>query len=171
MISNIYVTPDFWVAIAFFIVVGSGYKLVVKEVGAMLDRRAETIRNKLDTARLLREEAQQLFAEYQRKQRDMIRDAESIISHACAESERHKTETLSELERVTQRRTAYALSRIAQAETQARDAVRDLAITIAIDATRRILAENMDRERGRALINQTIEELPLRLQGAAISIQ
>ena len=163
MISDIYVTPDFWVAIAFFIVVGSGYKRVVKDVGEMLDKRAETIRNKLDTARLLREEAQQLFAEYQRKQRDMIRDAEAIISHACAESERQKTEALSELERATQRRTAQALSRIVQAENQARDEVRDLATTIALDATRRILAENMDRERGGALIDQTIEELPLRL--------
>lgn len=158
-----FITPDFWVAIAFLIVVGIGYKRVIKDVGAMLDKRAETIRNKLDTARLLREEAQQLFAEYQRKQRDMIRDAESIISHACAESERQKTEALSELERVTQRRTAQALSRIAQAETQARDEVRDLAVTIALDATSRILAENMDRERGGALIDQTIEELPLRL--------
>ncbi len=159
----VYTTPDFWVAISFFIVVGMSYKRVVKFFLNILDSRAETIRNKLDTARLLREEAQQIFAEYQRKQRDMIRDAEEIISHACAEAERQKTEALSELERVTQGRTTQALSRIAQAETQAIEEVRSLIVNIVIGATRRVLAENMDRERGGAFIDKTIQELPLRL--------
>ena len=168
MISTIYTTPDFWVAISFLIVVGIGYKRVVKGIVGMLDTRAEKIRNRLDTARLLREESQQIFAEYQRKQRDMIRDAEDIISHACAEAERKKTEALSELERITQRRTAQALSRIAQIETQAIDEVRDRVIALTIDVSRNILAEKMDRERSEALINQTIQELPLRLTGAAI---
>ncbi len=158
-----YATPDFWVAISFFIVITMSYKPVVKWLVERLDARAETIRNKLDTARLLREEAQHIFAEYQRKQRDMMRDAEEIISHACAEAERYKTEALSELQRVTQGRTTQALSRIAQAETQAMNEVRDLVITIAIGATGQILAENMDRERGGALVHQTIQELPLRL--------
>ncbi|VBB69203.1 ATP synthase F0 sector subunit b [invertebrate metagenome] len=157
-----YATPDFWVAIAFLIVVGIGFKRVARGVMEVLDARAERIKEKINSARLLREEAQQLFAEYQRRQRDMVKEAEDIISYARAEAERQKAEALAELERVTQRRAAQALSRIAQAETQALGEVRNLAIAISIAATGRLVAENLDREHAKALVDQAIQELCVR---------
>ncbi|MEO5373636.1 MAG: hypothetical protein H7840_05085, partial [Alphaproteobacteria bacterium] len=73
-----YAQPEFWVAVAFLIVVGFSFRKVTRAIAAALDMRAEKIKAKLDEARSLREEAQALLAEYQRKQRDAMNEAEDI---------------------------------------------------------------------------------------------
>lgn len=158
-----YATPDFWVMVAFLIVVGSIFKRVLKNIEMLLDMRAEKIKAKLDEARRLREEATQFLAEYQRRQRDATKEAEDIIVHAKVEAERQRQEVLAELEEVSRRRKIRALSRIVQAETQAIAEVRNLAIHIAVAATRRLIIENLNQEQARALIDQAIKELPYNL--------
>ncbi|MYH39134.1 MAG: hypothetical protein F4160_20310, partial [Rhodospirillaceae bacterium] len=62
----------FWVLIAFVIFVAF---MVWKARGAVtgaLDARAESIRSEIEEAQRLREEAQGLLADYQRKQRDAL---------------------------------------------------------------------------------------------------
>ena len=73
--ASLLAKPEFWVAVsfvAFFVVVWKPLK------GALLgglDARAERIRKELDEAQRLREEAQTLLAELQRKQRDAMQEA------------------------------------------------------------------------------------------------
>ena len=58
----------FWALVALVIFLGIViYLKVPGMINKSLDERAERIRNELDEARRLREEAQQLLAEYQRK--------------------------------------------------------------------------------------------------------
>ena len=58
----------FWALIALIIFMGIVFYMKVPGmIAGSLDTRAERIRNELDEARRLREEAQQLLAEYQRK--------------------------------------------------------------------------------------------------------
>ena len=64
-------TAEFWVAVAFAIFVGvliylGAHKLIIDA----LDERAAKIKAELDEARRLREEAQSLLAEYERKKDD-----------------------------------------------------------------------------------------------------
>ena len=66
--------PTLWVAVGFFIFVAAVFKVAKKTITGALDGRAEDIRNSLDQAAGLREEAQQLLAEYQRKQRDAVKE-------------------------------------------------------------------------------------------------
>ena len=159
-----YIHAEFWVAVAFVIVIGTAFKRVVRGVGAALDMRAEKIKAKLDDVRHLREEAQQLLAEYQRKQRDALKEAEDILAHARLEAERQKKEALAALEEAIRRRESQALGRIAQAETQAIAEVRNLAVDIALAAAQRIMAHHLDRERAENLVDQAIADLPHRLQ-------
>jgi len=162
--GTFYTHAEFWVAVAFAIVVGTAFKRVVRGVGAALDMRAEKIKSKLDDARHLREEAQQLLAEYQRKQRDAMKEAEDILVHARSEAERQKKEALAALEEAIRRRESLALGRIAQAETQAIAEVHDLVVDIAITTAQRIMADHLDQERAVSLVDQAIADLPHRLQ-------
>ena len=77
--------PTLWVAVGFVIFVAAAYKPAAKAVVKMLDGRADAIRRSLDEAASLREEAQQLLAEYQRKQRDAVKETEDMLSRARAE--------------------------------------------------------------------------------------
>ena len=70
-------TPEFWVLISFILFIGLlVYLKVPAKVATMLDERAARIAKELDEARRLREEAQGLLAEYQRKRRDAEKEAE-----------------------------------------------------------------------------------------------
>ena len=73
----------FWALVALVIFLGIViYLKVPGMINKSLDERAERIRNELDEARRLREEAQQLLAEYQRKRKDAEKEAGELIAAA-----------------------------------------------------------------------------------------
>ncbi|MBU2531864.1 MAG: ATP F0F1 synthase subunit B, partial [Alphaproteobacteria bacterium] len=66
--TSIFATPEFWVAIAFIMFIGVLlYYGVPRLIGKALDDRADAIKKNIDDARKMREEAQALLSEYQRK--------------------------------------------------------------------------------------------------------
>ena len=72
--------PSLWVGLAFLIVVGLFWKMGVhKSMGASLAKRSQKIADELDQARKLREEAQEILAQYQRRQREAEEEAKGII--------------------------------------------------------------------------------------------
>jgi len=158
-----YADPTFWVAMAFIVVVGLAIRPVLRAVTAGLDSRAEGIKSKLDEARRLREDAQALLAEYQRKQRDALQEAEGIVAHARSEAERMKKEAKAQLEASVKRREQQAQQRIEQAEQQAIAQVRNLAVDIAMQATAKVISERMTAEKANALIDESIQILPEKL--------
>ena len=155
---------EFWVAVAFvlFAAVLVYYK-VPKLIAKALDDRAEAIRKELDEARRLREEAQNLLADYQKKHRNVGQEAEAIVDLARREAEAFAHETRVSLTETLERRTKLAEDKIARAEAQAVDEVRGSAIDVAVAAAEKILREKMAGTGGAALIDQSIRDLEGRL--------
>ena len=123
-----------------------------KALGPMLkslDARAARIKAELDEAQRLRDEAQHLLAEYKRKQRDAVKEAEEQMRAAQEEAERQRERAEADLAASLKRREQQALDRIAQAETEALAEVRTLAVDLAVGATRKLLAETVDRRQSR----------------------
>ena len=108
---------EFWVAVAFvlFLAVLAKYSVHHKVLGA-LDGRSARIKSELDEARRLRDEAQAILAESQRKRRDAEQEAEAIMAGAKAEAERLAAEAKVKMEEFIARRTKMAETKIAQAE-------------------------------------------------------
>jgi F-type H+-transporting ATPase subunit b len=161
--SEIFHDPEFWVLVAFVIVVVVGFIKLGPGIGKALDDRAERIKSELDEARRLREDAQKTLAEYQRKQRDALKEAEAIIAHAKAEAERIGRQAAQDLEAGREGRTRQTEEKIAQEEAKALADVRNTAVDIAIAAAREIIAEALDAKAGGVLIDQAIAALPQRL--------
>lgn len=155
--------PEFWVAVSFVIFMALLWKKIVAAFTGMLDARTEKIRQELDEAQRLREEAQSLLASYQRRQRDAQKEAEEIIAHAREEAERLRRQAAVDLENTLKRREAQAMDRIAQAETAAMQEVRSLTVDLAIAASRKLLSENMPQAQQDALVSQAVAELPKHL--------
>lgn len=155
--------PEFWVALVFIGVVILFYRPVMKTVGEALDGRAAKIRAQIEEARKLREEAQALLAEYQRKQRDAMAEAEKIIATARAEAVRLKADAEKDLEFALERRKQQALDRIAQSEAQAIAQVRNTAIDVALAAAEKLIQGGLDPAKKQALADKAIAELPARL--------
>lgn len=151
---------EFWVAIAFIIAVAALVYKAAPGITAALDARAAKIKAELDEAQRLREDAQRTLAEYQRKQRDALKEAEQIVAQGRAEAERAAEQAQRDLAAALERRQRLAMEKIALAESRATAEVRNTAVDVAITAVRRILAETLDAERKRKLVDDAIAELP-----------
>lgn len=141
--------------------------LIYMKVPAMLsrslDQRAERIRNELDEARRLREDAQQLLAEYQRKRQEAEKEAEDIVAAARREAELIAQEARERTEDYVTRRTALAEQKIAQAERDAVSEVRSSAVDIAIEAARRLLTDKVDAKITGDLFNASVQQVKSKL--------
>jgi F-type H+-transporting ATPase subunit b len=155
--------PEFWVAVGFVAVVAVLWRPAAKQVAAGLDARATRIKSSLDEARTLAEEAQKILAEHQRKQREAAKECERIVEHAREEAERLTREAHDRLEAGLRRRVQLAREKIALAETEAAREVRNVAVEVAIAATRALIARRLDRAGADRLIESSIAELPQRL--------
>lgn len=158
-----YATAEFWVAMAFVIVVALAAKPIFRAAAAGLDARAEKIKAKLDEARKLREDAQSMLAEYQRKQRDAMQEADAIVAHAKTEAERAAKQAEADLEASVKRREQQAMDRIAQAEAAALAEVRNIAVDIAVTAAAKVISEKVNAEKANAMIDESIKALPQKL--------
>ncbi len=153
-------SPEFWVAVGFVLLVAGIARPAARSITTALDARSARIEASLDEARKLREEAQHLLTEYQRKQRDAARESRQIVEQARIDAERIAAAARADLERALERREAVAREKIARAEVEALRGIRALAIDIAIAATERVIAERLAPEQARSLIDSAIAELP-----------
>ncbi|MDQ2082496.1 ATP F0F1 synthase subunit B [Xanthobacteraceae bacterium Astr-EGSB] len=156
---------EFWVAVAFVIFVGI---LVYAGVPALLNRtlddRGARIKTELDEARRLREEAQSVLAEYQKRRQDAEREAQAIIDNAKTEAERMAADAAAKAEEFVARRTKMAETKIGQAEAQAVADVRAAAAEAAVAAAAKILTETVKGKVADDLLDSGIKELAAKLK-------
>lgn len=152
--------PTFWVAIAFFGFIGLlVYYKVPALVAKSLDDRAEAIRNELDQARKLREDASALLAEYQRKQKEAEQSADDIVAQARKEAEAFAAEAREALKESLEKRSKMAEEKIALAEAQAIGEVRAAAVDMAIAAAEKLIGEKLSEGDAVRLIDQSIQDV------------
>jgi F-type H+-transporting ATPase subunit b len=152
--------PLFWVLVAFLAFVAIVlYYGVPSAIGKMLDDRADGIRKELDEARKLREDAQALLADYQRKSREAETEAQTIIDQAKREAEALAADSRKALVESLERRSKIAEEKIARAETQALSEVRAAAVEAAVTAAQELLKTRAAGAVGEALISQSIVDL------------
>lgn len=155
---------DFVVLISFLVFIGVlVYFKVPGILMGLLDNRAEQIRNELDEARALREEAQTILASYERKQREVAEQADRIIAHAREEAQIAAEQAKADLQASIARRLQAAEEQIASAEAGAVREVRDRAIAIAVAAAGEVIAAKTSAADQNKLIDSAINEVSDRL--------
>ncbi|MFQ6018702.1 MAG: F0F1 ATP synthase subunit B [Kiloniellaceae bacterium] len=152
-------SPEFWVAVAFVIFVALVIRPITRMLFAALDARGDRIRREIEAAQALREEAQKMLAEYTRKQRDAFKEAEEIVEHAKVEAARLREAAQQDLEASLRRREQVAMAKIAQAESQALQDVRNQAIDLALGASAELIADNLDKDKSETIVDQAIRDL------------
>ncbi|ASR07691.1 F0F1 ATP synthase subunit B [Rhizobium leguminosarum] len=128
-----------------------------------LDDRADQIRNELAEAKRLREEAQHLLAEYQRKRKEAEAEAAHIVAAAEREAEMLTAEAKKKTEEFVANRTALSEQKIKQAEVEAMKAVRSAAVDLAIAAAEAVLAKRADTKIQSELFGNAVGQVKTRL--------
>lgn len=155
--------PETWIAAAFIVFFVLVSRPIGRAIAKMLDERSAKIKADLDEARRLRDEAQTLLAEYQKKQQEASRETADILTRAREEADLFRKEAGANLTAALARRERMALDKITQAEAQAVAEVRSQAVDLAVLAAQRILEQQMAGSRAGSLIDQAIAELDRQL--------
>lgn len=157
-------STDTWVAVSFLLFVA--LLLYVRVPGRLtraLDNRASSIANELDEARKLREEAEAVLAEYQRKARMAESEAAAIISQAEREAEAYAKETRVAFDEMLSRRMKIAEEKIARAETKALEDIRVQAADLAVATAEKLIEQKMSGKLADEMVTTSIERVKKRL--------
>lgn len=125
----------------------AAFLLIAWRMGALktilggLDKRADDIRNELEEAQSLREQAAEALALAERRQQDADKEAEAMIAQAKDDAKRIMKEARKDIADRLARREALAEARITRAEAEATEEVRRAAADAATAAAKRLLAE------------------------------
>jgi F-type H+-transporting ATPase subunit b len=149
--------------VALVILVVAVWGPVKKAVLGALDGRAEKIRQELDEAQRLHEEAKAMLAKYERQLHEGEKLAGEITAQAEAQRQRFEERMRADYEAAVKRRTELAMERIQQEENQAVQEVRARAADLAIRTTRRILTQRLGGEEVQRLVARSIEEVKRKL--------
>jgi F-type H+-transporting ATPase subunit b len=151
--------PNIWILAAFLCFFGLFGVTAFKKAVGVLDARSERIRQEIDDAQKLREEAQALLAEYRKNREAAEAQALEMVEFARVEAGRKAEQAKKDLEAAMQRRAELALGRIAQAEADALRDVRRAAATLAVQVTAALLQGAMDAKRADTMIEESIRQV------------
>lgn len=150
---------NIWLVFSFLIFCFILLKYGKKALEGMLDNRIETIKKEIQTAESLRVEAQEMLAQYQRKHRDAVKEADAMI----AEAEKHAIEIRKnaeeELKQTIARREKQLKDRLSTLEAQAIAEIQKHAAELSINATREIIADNMDQKTHSKLVDDCLSSI------------
>ena len=152
--------PTTWVFIAVVLfLLALLYFGIHKKIAGALDARSDAIKNELDEARRLREEAQALLASYQRKQKEAETQAEEIVKQARSDAENMASQARKDLAERLERRAAQAEAKIANAEAQAMGEVKAKAADLAMDTAEKIIRTKLNAADKSKLIQDGIAQM------------
>lgn len=149
----------FWVAVSFAILVAALFKPIMRFVLQATDARTKRIKEELDRAVQLREEAQAILASYQRKQQEALNNAGEIVAQAKATAGYMVEKAREELEEALNRRVEAAMHKIAQHETAVLQELKSNTMNLALNAVHRVILEDSSKGATDETVKQSVEEL------------
>jgi F-type H+-transporting ATPase subunit b len=157
------ITPNvglmIWVLVVFLIVALLLRRFVFPALGKVLDDRAASISSEIDTAHTLREEADQVLAEYRQRLTEARQQAEEIIERAHKAGEAHHKQVVEEANAERDRRLEQIRSEIRTETERAIDQIRAEVANLTVQATEKVTRKTLTGEDHRRLIDDALSEL------------
>ena len=150
--------PDIWLTFSFLIFCFILLKFGKNAFMSILDRRINDIRTELKVSENLRVEAQELLAQYQRKQRDAEKEAEDIIAKAEQSALQIRKKAEEELSETLKRKEQQLHDRLRQMEETAIQEIREHASNLAVEATAQIIIEKIGKKESDKLLDSSIKQ-------------
>lgn len=154
-----YENPEFWVAMAFVLVVLALSRPIARLLGELLNRRIEAIADRITEAQKLNEDAQKLLSEYEKKYLNAEKEARNILRRSEKEIELLKEERLKKLEADMEMRQKEAEQRIEATQEAAVKEIMALTSEAAVRALKEVLARDLTKKEQDRLIEASIAEI------------
>jgi len=155
----------FWVAVSFLIFIGVlVYFGIPQKIKYALEENISNIKNQIDEAEKLKEEAKNILSEHEKKISNSKAEVKTMINKANENSEKNIIETNKVFHNLMENRKKNAEERIKQMKNQALKDIKNISVKIAIESVEKLLKNSMDKSKLDKIYLSSIEETKLALK-------
>ena len=159
------IDATFWVMISFFVFVGLLlYFKIPQKIKTTLDENINNIRNQIDEADKLKEDAKNILTEHEKKISNSKAEVKQMINKASEEAERNVIKTNQDFHSLMESRKKNAEERIKQLKNQALKDIKNASVKIAIESVEKLIKNSMDKSKLDKIYSSSIEETKLALK-------
>jgi len=159
------IDATFWVMVSFFLFIGLLiYFQIPQKIKSTLDENIGGIKNQIDEADKLKEDAKNILTENEKKISNSKVEVKLMISKANEEAERNVIKTNQNFHNLMDNRKKNAEERIKQLKNQALKDIKNTSIKIAIESVEKLLKNSLDQSKLDKIYTSSIEETKLALK-------
>ena len=159
------IDATFWVAISFFIFFAILiYLKVPQKINNSLTDKINEIQKELEEAEKLKEEAKNLFADYENKIDKSKKETKEIIDSAKKESEKAIIEKTKKFHQIIEERKKCTEQKIVQLKENALNDIKNISIKISIEAVENLIKNSIDKNKLENLYNKSLEQAKIALK-------
>ena len=159
------IDATFWVMISFFLFVGLLiYFQIPQKIIKTLEDNISNIRNQIDEADKLKDDAKDILTEHERKISNSKTEMKSMIAKANEEAEKNIIKTNQDFHNLMENRKRNAEERIKQLKNQALKDIKNTSVKIAIESVEKLLKDSLDKSKLDKIYMSSVEETKLALK-------
>jgi len=155
----------FWVTVSFFIFLGIlVYFKIPQKIKNLLDQNILTIKNQINEAEELKEDAKNILIEHEKKISNSKREVQNMIDKANEEAEKNVIRVNQEFYRVMENRKKNAEEKIKQLKNQATKDIKNASVKIALESVEKLIKNSLNKSKLDKIYSSSIEETKLALK-------
>tara|TARA_B100001769_G_C21918099_1_gene495193 strand:- start:3 stop:500 length:498 start_codon:yes stop_codon:yes gene_type:complete len=159
------IDATFWVMVSFFSFIGLLiYFKIPQKIKKALEENIKNIRNQIDEADKLKEDAKNILTEHEKKISSSKNEVKQMISKATEEAEKNVIKANEDFHNLMETRKKNAEERIKQLKNQALKDIKNTSVKIAIDSVEKLIKNSMDKSKLDKIYSSSIEETKLALK-------
>ncbi len=151
--------PQFWVAVSFFLFLLAIFNPVRKILTSSLDSQINEIKNKIDEAENIKNEAQITLAELKKREAEVEKEIEELKIRSEEKILQLKDLSSKKLSEQIEKRKLLAENKIDQFIRDTNQSIKNHITDVTIEAVTNILNNNLSSEKKSELIGESIKDL------------
>jgi len=159
------IDATFWVMISFFAFIGLLiYFKIPQKIKTTLDDNIDDIKNQIDEADKLKEDAKNILIEHEKKISNSKDEVKQMINKASEEAEKNVIKTNQDFHNLMETRKKNAEERVKQLKNQALKDIKNASVKVAIESVENLIKNSLDKSKLDKMYSSSIEETKLALK-------
>ena len=159
------IDATFWVMISFFAFIGLLiYFKIPQKIKTVLNENIDDIKNQIDEAEKLKEEAKNILTEHEKKISNSKAEVKQLLNKANEEAEKNVIKTNRDFHNLMETRKKNAEERIKQLQYQALKDIKNASVKIAIESVEKLIKNSLDKSKLDKIYSSSLEETKLALK-------
>tara|TARA_B100001564_G_scaffold48466_1_gene35593 strand:- start:156 stop:653 length:498 start_codon:yes stop_codon:yes gene_type:complete len=159
------IDATFWVMVSFFAFIGLLiYFKIPQKIKITLDENINNIKNQIDEADKLKEDAKNILTEHEKKISNSKVEVKQMINRANEEAEKNVIKTNQDFHNLMESRKKNAEERIKQLKNQALKDIKNASVKVAIESVEKLMKNSLDKSKLDKIFSSSIEETKLALK-------